>query len=213
MPDAPIVYVVDDNGSVRDSLAALFRAAGYRTRVYPSADAILRHDDLLAREMSAHRVVVTDLRMPGTDGMGLLRELRSRAEFNAISVILLTGHADVPAAVQAMREGADDFLEKPVEGRALLAAVRDAIARARPLQEDQDAAAARKRMEVLTPRERDVLSALLEHGSNKAVASVLQMSPRTVEAHRAHILEKTGASGLPDLVRLALLAGIGWSPR
>lgn len=194
------IHVVDDDDAMLDSLLALLEDAGYQARSYASAE------ELLARGPLEPGCVVSDIRMPGMDGLALLKKLRARGD--GLPLILITGHGDVPLAVAAIKAGASDFLEKPFEAEALLAAVNGGLQQqsgASARKEDMEAAAHRS-LTMLTPREREVLERLVAGDSNKEAAQKLGVSHRTVEFHRAHILEKTGAKGLPDLVRLWLAA-------
>jgi FixJ family two-component response regulator len=191
---------VDDDDAMRESLATLLDDAGYRVCAYASAE------DLLEAGASGDGgCVVSDVRMPGMDGLTLLRRLRKAG--TALPLILITAHGDVPLAVAAMKAGAVDFLEKPFEAGALLSAVEAGLRQARGhVEEAVDAGAARRQLELLTPRELEVIEHLVAGESNKVAAAALGISPRTVEFHRARVMEKTGARGLPDLVRLWLAA-------
>jgi two-component system, LuxR family, response regulator FixJ len=199
MTSGRTIHVVDDDEAMRDSLVALLEDAGYDSRSYASAE------ELLARGTLEPGCVVSDIRMPGMDGLTLLKKLR--AEGDGLPLILITGHGDILLAVAAMKAGATDFLEKPFEAEALLDAIEAGLrhqANTAPAPEDLEAA--RRCLETLTSREREVLERLVAGESNKEVAQKLGISHRTIEFHRAHILEKTGAKGLPDLVRLWLSA-------
>jgi two-component system response regulator FixJ len=199
MTSGRTIHVVDDDEAMRDSLVALLADVGYQVRAYASAE------DLLACGAPESGCVVSDIRMPGMDGITLLKKLR--AEGGEPPLILITGHADIPLAVAAMKAGAVDFLEKPFEAEALLAAIDAGLRRrADPSSQEKASAVAGRRLESLTPREGEVLERLVAGESNKEVALKLGVSHRTVEFHRAHIMEKTGAKGLPDLVRLWLAA-------
>ena len=192
-----VIYVVEDDQPMRDSLIMLLEEAGYKVRAYAMAE------DLMALGGPTEPgCVVSDVRMPGMDGLTLLRRLRAGG--SALPLILITGHGDISMAVTAMKAGAFDFLEKPFEADALLAAIEAAL---RPRSSDtnaENAETARRRLEKLTSREYEVLDHLVAGKSNKEAAAKLGISPRTVEFHRAHIMEKTGAKGLPELVRLWL---------
>ncbi len=197
MPDHWVIHVVEDDEAMRDSLVELLEEAGYKPRAYASAE------EFLARGATAEPgCVVSDLRMPGIDGMTLLRRLR--ADGCGLPLILITGHGDVPMAVNAMRVGAVDFLEKPFEPDALLGAIAMALRVRSSGAAAEEGDAARQRLEKLTSREHEVLEHLVAGRSNKEVAEKLSISPRTIEFHRANIMEKTGAAGLPELVRLWL---------
>ncbi|MCO6419326.1 response regulator [Siccirubricoccus sp. KC 17139] len=195
-----LVLVVDDDAAVRDSLALLLRSAGYAAAVRPSAEALL--EDLPAEA----GCLIADIRMPGgLDGIALLEALRQRGRF--LPTIIVTGHGDVPLAVRAMKAGAADFIEKPYEDTAILAAVGTALA-SRPAP-DAARAAALRQIGLLSPREREVLEGLVAGKLNKIIAHELGISPRTVEVHRANVMEKLGTGSLSATVRLALQAGIG----
>jgi two-component system response regulator FixJ len=183
---------------MRESIVELLEDAGYTVQAYSRAE------ELLARGASLEGVcVVSDVRMPGMDGLTLLRRLRARG--SSIPLMLITGHGDVSMAVAAMKAGAVDFLEKPFVADTLLAAV-EAVERQRSREvKAEDAEIARRSLNKLTSREREVLECLVGGESNKAIAARLRISPRTVEFHRANIMEKLAARGLPDLVRAWLL--------
>lgn len=198
MAKVSVIHVVEDDESMRDSLAELLEEAGYTVRAYARAE------DLLARGSAIEPgCVVSDVRMPGMDGLTLLQRLR--ASGSALPLMLMTGHGDISMAVTAMKAGAVDFLEKPFEADALLAAVGAAL-RLRSSDADEDAEVARRRLLKLTAREYEVFKHLVTGKSNKEAAAKLGISPRTVEFHRAHIMEKAEVKGLPELVRLWLTA-------
>jgi two-component system response regulator FixJ len=200
MSDELLVHVVDDDEVVRDSLAALLSSVGLPNRGYASAEIFLSAcPDLKSG------CVITDVRLPGKSGLELLADLAQPEK--AISVIIITGHADVPLAVQAMKQGADDFFVKPLDGELLLGAVRAGLSKVR----DNDARAAERadaveRMAHLSPREREVLDGLILGKPNKVIAFELNISPRTVEIYRANVMQKVQVASLSKLVRLALLA-------
>ncbi len=195
------VHVVDDDPEVLASLALLLRSHGWRVQAHSSAAALLA---ALDRGVEAG-AVVADVRMPGIDGLGLLQLLKSRG---AIPVVIVTGHADVPLAVRAMREGAADFIEKPYEGERMIAAVTEALATgARERAKSRIGAEAAARLAQLSARECQVLDLLLGGNSNKLVAARLGISVRTAEVHRANLMEKLKVRDLPALVRLAMDAG------
>ncbi len=199
MPDDWVIHVVEDDEPMRDSLVELLEEAGYTARPYASGE------ELLARGTTAEPgCVLSDMRMPGIDGLTLLRRLR--ADGSGLPLILITAHGDVPLAVNAMKAGAVDFLEKPFEPDALLGAIAMALRVRTSGPAAEDGEAARRRLEKLTLREHEVLEHLVAGKSNKEAAERLNISPRTVEFHRANVMEKTGAAGLPELVRLWLAA-------
>jgi two-component system, LuxR family, response regulator FixJ len=196
----PKAHVIDDDDDARESLAFLLSTADVPTETYPSARAFL------AVAAQVRGVVVTDIRMPEMDGLELVRRLNEMCL--ALPVIVMTGHGDVPLAVQAMKAGVVDFIEKPYDDETMLAAIRSALER-------RDAEAARseertailQRLDVLSPRERQVLEGLVAGKPNKVIAYDLDISPRTVEIYRAHLMTKMSARSLSELVRMSLLAG------
>jgi len=201
--DERLVYVVDDDDAVRESLAALLEAKSYTVRTFA-----LARDFLGAAPTLRPGCLVTDIRMPEMDGFELQQRLSERA-FN-FPLIVITGHGDVPLAVRAMKVGAVDFIEKPFAAEAILASVEAALARlARTGADDPLAAAAASRLALLSPREREVLQGLLSGLPNKSIAYDLAISPRTVEIHRARVMDKMGARSLSELIRMSLAAGLG----
>lgn len=193
------VHVIDDDADVRDALTATLSVRGLAVQAYPSAQPFL---DRL--EQAIPGCVVTDVQMPGISGLDLLRALEDR--LLAFPVIVLTGQADVPMAVEALKGGASDFLEKPVDGDALCAAVQAALARsADGAQQAAERAEVQRRVDALSPRERDVLGGLVAGQANKEIARNLGISPRTVEAYRASLMIKMQAESLSELVRMSLL--------
>jgi two-component system response regulator FixJ len=195
------VIVVDDDEAVLDSLAALLLAEGFAVEGFASAQALL--------EGHPHAIdgcLVTDVRMPEMDGLELLEALRARGPLPPI--IVITGHGDVPMAVKAMKLGAHDFIEKPFDPALLVAAIRAGIAAGAATLPGAADPALVQRVDGLTPREREVLEQLVLGHSNKAIGRVLGISPRTVEIHRARVMEKMGATSLSQLVRVALAAGL-----
>jgi len=209
MPSDATVHVIDDDEAARDSLAFLLASAKIDVKTYESATAFLNS---MADIKSG--CIITDVRMPGMSGIDLLRKLKELGV--TIPVIVVTGHGDVPLAVEAMKIGAADFLEKPFDDEVLLASVRSAFAR----QEGTDKRRAERteiesRLAALSNREREVLHGLVRGLANKQIAFDLGISPRTVEIYRANLMTKMQASSLSDLVRMALIANIldtGQSP-
>ena len=197
------VHVVDDDPAVRRSLERLLDVAGFHVVSYQSPTAFLN----AASGLSAGCVLL-DIRMPGVDGLEVQSRL-NRLRVN-LPVIVMTGHGDVPSAVRAMKAGAVDFLEKPFDDETLLNAIGGAFAKAsRLIGGDREAVRAAQRIATLSPREREVLDALLAGRQNKVIAFDLNISVRTVEVHRAHVMEKMQASSVAELVRLALFAQAG----
>jgi len=193
------VFIVDDDADIRDSLRLLLEAAGHAARSFASAE------EFLAEEPAARGCLIADIRMPGLGGMELLEEIVRRQR--DLPVILITGHADIPLAVRAMRAGAVDFLEKPFSGTRLTESVRRALDLSRrKLTRQDETRAARKLLTHLSSRERSVLEKLVQGQPNKSVAHELGISARTVEIHRAHIMLKMDASSLADLVRTVLMS-------
>lgn len=203
MSELFVVHVVDDDRAVRDSLTFMLGAAALEVRAYESALQLLDHMGELERG-----VIITDVRMPGMTGLELVSRL-SEAGVN-LPVIVLTGHADVSMAVEAMKAGVIDFIEKPFDDTALLEAVamgRQRLNGAAGRQAEQEEL--RARIAQLTPRERDVFEAVAAGESNKSAAQKLGISPRTVEIYRANVMEKMRARTLSDLVRMAMTAASG----
>jgi len=201
MPVEAIVHIIDDDDAVRDSLAFLLTSSGIRAETHASATVFL---DRFA-EVSIG-CIVTDIRMPDISGIDLLRQVKERDP--ALPVIVITGHGDVPLAVEAMKLGASDFLEKPFDDDALLAAIRNALDRERNRDEQGTRIAEfRSRLASLSTREREVLEGLVAGHPNKIIAYDLGISPRTVEVYRANVMTKMKASTLSDLVRMALVTG------
>ncbi len=200
------IHVVEDDEAMRDSLLELLEDSGYTVRGYRKAE------DLLARGAAIEPgCIVSDVRMPGMDGLTLLRQLRTGG--STLPLILITGHGDVSMAVAAMKAGAVDFLEKPFEADALLGALAAALRRSASNDMAEDSEMSRQRLLKLTSREREVFQELVAGKSNKEIAAQLGISPRTVEFHRAHIMEKMAAKGLPELVRIWLSADLSPSAK
>jgi len=204
MPNEGIVHVVDDDLAVRQSLSFLLATAGIPARLHESAAAFLSNvkDDVTG-------CIITDVRMPEIDGIEFLRRLRARGL--TVPVIVITGHADVPLAVEAMKQGAMDFIEKPFDDDLLIAAVRTALERhERHAHQDAQTAEVQARLQSLSERERQVLDGLVAGKANKIIAYDLGISPRTVEIYRANVMSKMQANSLSELVRMVLLVG-DWS--
>jgi two-component system, LuxR family, response regulator FixJ len=196
-----VVHVIDDDADVRQSLAFLLSTAGLAVRVHDSAVAFLK----VLPEIK-DGCVVTDVRMPGIDGLELQRRLGELEK--RLPVIVMTGHGDVPLAVEAMKAGAVDFIEKPFDDEVLLSAIRAALARnADDRERNARAAAIQERIARLSDRERDVLDRLVAGKANKVIAYELGISPRTVEVYRANVMTKMQADSLSELVRMALIEG------
>ncbi len=194
------VHVVDDDPAVRRSLERLLDAAGFHVVSYQSPAAFLN----AASGLSAGCVLL-DIRMPGVNGLEVQARL-NRLRVN-LPVIVMTGHGDVPSAVRAMKAGAVDFLEKPFDDETLLNAIGGAFAKAsRLIGGDREAVRAAQRIATLSPREREVLDALLAGRPNKVIAFDLNISVRTVEVHRARMMERLGTKQFADAIRLAVMA-------
>lgn len=196
----PIVYIIDDDESARDSLEFLLDVAEIRVCSFTSADAFLKSAPPLSGAC-----VVTDVRMPGTSGVELAERLKKRDD--SVPVIVITGHADVPLAIQAMKAGAADFIEKPFDDEVLLAAIRKAMsASAGDAQTQQERREILERLALLSAREREVVDGLVDGKANKVIAFDLDISPRTVEVYRANAMMKMQAKTLSDLVRMVTIA-------
>mgnify|MGYP001617888357 FL=1 len=201
MSSSQIVHVIDDDVAVRQSMAFLLSTAGYAVRVHESAIAFLQ-----ALPDSEDGCVVTDIRMPGMDGLELQGHLKSMKV--GLPVIVITGHGDIALAVQAMKAGAIDFIEKPFDDDVLLAAIRSALARSlHNVEREAQFAEIGRRLQSLSDRERDVLEGLVAGKPNKIIAHDLGISARTVEVYRANVMTKMRADSLSDLVRMAILSG------
>jgi two-component system, LuxR family, response regulator FixJ len=202
MAERAKVYVIDDDAAMRDSLQFLLDASGFDVTLFETAQ-----DFLDALPGLAFGCVVSDVRMPGIDGIELLKRMKSC--HSSFPILIMTGHGDVPMAVEAMKLGAIDFLEKPFEDERLTVMIEGAIRQAEPAAKSeavaQDIVA---RIETLSPRERQVMDGLMAGLSNKLIAREYDISPRTIEVYRANLMTKMGANSLSELVRLAMRAGI-----
>ena len=202
MPHKGKVYVIDDDAAMRDSLNFLLESADFSVMLFETAQNFL---DVLPG--LAFGCVVSDVRMPGIDGIELLK--RMKAGHSAFPILIMTGHGDVPLAVEAMKLGAVDFLEKPFEDDRLIGMIDAAIRQAEPSARNEavthDIAA---RVATLSPRERQVMDGLIAGLSNKLIARDYDISPRTIEVYRANVMTKMQANSLSELVRLAMRAGL-----
>lgn len=196
------VYVIDDDDAMRDSLNFLLDSSGFGVTLFDNAQSFID-----ALPGLAFGCVVSDVRMPGLDGIELLKWMK--AQHSSFPILIMTGHGDVPLAVEAMKLGAVDFLEKPFEDDRLTAMIETAIRQAEPAAKHeavaQDIAA---RVASLSPRERQVMEGLIAGLSNKLIAREYDISPRTIEVYRANVMTKMQANSLSELVRLAMRAGM-----
>jgi two-component system response regulator FixJ len=195
----PAVFVVDDDDAMRDSLDFLLSSAGCAVRTFETAELLL--EGLTDGNCGC---VVSDVRMPGIDGLELLR--RIKAARPSLPVVIITGHGDVPLAVEAMKLGAADFVEKPFDDERLIGVIQSALAGVSREADPSNEIGAR--VASLSPRERQVLDGLVAGLSNKAIARTHDISPRTVEVYRANLMAKMQAASLSDLVRMAMRAGL-----
>lgn len=204
MTDKPLIHLVDDDEAIRHSASFMLRAAGFRVKTH--VDGVSFLGQLSEAEPGC---ILLDVMMPVMDGLEVLDELNARG--SAMPVIVLTGHGDVSVAVKAMKAGAMDFVEKPYEKAVLLEALDKAFAAAEarsPVERLEKEAQAR--ISTLTARERDVLDGLVQGRTNKAIANALDISPRTVEIHRSHVMQKLEVDSLSGALRLAFAAGMGF---
>lgn len=202
MTTDPIVYIVDDDEAVRDSLQILLESAGLKAETFSSGVQFLE-----AAPSLATGCILLDVRMPDMDGLEVQERLNAKGV--RLPVIVITGHGDVPVAVRAMKAGALDFVEKPFTEDAILGSIRVGLARAgQQEREATNSAEIQARLALLSAREREVLDGLVAGLPNKTIAYDLGISPRTVEIHRARVMEKMQAKSLSELVRLAIAAGI-----
>lgn len=197
-----MIHIVDDDQAVRQAVSLVLEVAGWRARAYPDAQSFL--DAFVPTQPGC---LILDVKMPGIDGLGL-QEMLTRSDLS-IPIIFITGHGDVPMSVRAIKAGAVDFLEKPFRNEQLLDRVEEAV------QEDLHnhahqarAMEVRRRYENLTPREREVMAMVVQGKSNKLIAYEMALSHRTVEIHRGRVMEKMGATSLPDLVAMAVVCGV-----
>ena len=200
MSEAKVVHLVDDDDSVRRSVGFMLKTWGHQVESYSSGAELLKQ----AKALDAGCILL-DIRMPGMDGLEVQETLRQQGV--TLPIIIMTGHGDVPLSVRAMKAGAIDFIEKPFEKQVLLAALEagfDALERSDSGREKAKDAAVR--LQVLTPREREVLDGLAEGLPNKTIAYDLGISPRTVEIHRANLMTKLGVRSLSEALRLAFAA-------
>jgi len=202
MPSKGKVYVIDDDEAMRDSLNFLLASTGFDVVLFESAQIFLD-----ALPGLAFGCVLSDVRMPGIDGIELLKRMKARN--SPLPIVIMTGHGDIPLAVEAMKLGAVDFLEKPFDDDRLVAMIETAIRRAEPAAKSealtQDIVA---RVATLSPRERQVMDGLIAGLSNKLIARDYDISPRTIEVYRANVMTKMQANSLSELVRLAMRAGL-----
>ena len=205
LPPPATIHVVDDDTSFRNAVSRLLRAAGHEVRCYPSAV-----EFLAAAPGATPGCVLLDLQMPGTTGLDLQESL-AKAE-DPLPIIFLTGHGDIPTSVRAMRDGAEDFLTKPVNKAALFPAIERALARdARAREERGRRRELRRRFAALTPREREVLAHVLSGQLNKQIAGDLDTAERTIKAHRANLMAKLQVQSVAELAHLAHEAGFPFS--
>lgn len=198
MAARPIIHVIDDDAAMRDSLAFLLDVQGFEPRLHESAGAFLASQGTQAVDC-----IVTDMRMPDMSGLELVRKLK--ADGVTSPVIVMTGHGDIPLAVEAMKAGVVNFIEKPFADEILIVAIRDALSDGFVQDARQEA---HQRLAALSPRERDVLAGVVAGKVNKVIAYELEISPRTVEIYRANLMSKTGARNISELMRIALAAGL-----
>jgi two-component system response regulator FixJ len=202
MPVEGLVYVIDDDPAMRDSLDFLLDAAGLKARLFDSAVSFLE-----ALPQLGPGCIVSDVRMPNLDGLELLKRLRETNK--SLPIIIMTGHGDIPLAVEAMKLGAIDFIEKPFEDDRLIGTITAALSGAAQRQKgDAVAADIASRIASLSPRERQVLDGLVAGLSNKLIARDYDISPRTIEVYRANVMTKMQASSISELVRFAIRGGL-----
>ena len=202
MPDNSIVHIIDDDDAMRDSLSFLFKSAGIQVATYENAIAFLDGQQNLKTGC-----IVTDIRMPQVSGLDLLKKLKN--DNPNLPVIVITGHGDIPLAVEAMKCGARDFIEKPFDDVQLLSAVKSALIHQKSDQKRQSQQSAIvERLARLSSREREVLTGLIAGHPNKKIAYDLGISPRTIEIYRANVMTKMDAGSLSELIRMTLIVKI-----
>ena len=198
----PTVFVIDDDASIRKSLSRLLRSAGYGAETFSSAEEFLRRD-----HFDGVGCILLDVRMPGLSGMALQEELNN-ADYH-MPIVFITGHGDIPMSVEAMKKGAVDFLTKPFDDDELLQALRSAIEKDRNARaEHTEAGEIHRRIELLTPRENEILRYVVTGMLNKQIARKLEIAEKTVKVHRGRIMEKLCVDSVAGLVRLAEKAGV-----
>jgi RNA polymerase sigma factor (sigma-70 family) len=198
VPSGPVVFIVDDDDAVRDSLALLLGLRGYATRSYARGE-----EFLAAIDRSAGGCVLLDLRLPGMDGLAVQAELAAREI--CLPIVMLTAHGDAATARAALKSGAFDFLEKPIDDAALRSIIEAALARDHDARDRAGRRAAWKgKLARLTPREREVLDFIVQGRHNREIAAALGISPRTIEVYKARIMDKLQVDRLPELIRIAL---------
>jgi two-component system response regulator FixJ len=203
MSNGKLVHIVDDEDSIRRSVGFMLKTSGYAVETWTSGEAFLKEV-----KNAEHGCILLDVRMPEIDGLQVQRTLAERGV--TMPIVIMTGHGDVSIAIQAMKAGAVDFLEKPFEKSALIGAIEEAFERiAKATDASARAIDAGKILAALTPRERDVLEGLAKGLPNKTIAYDLDISPRTVEVHRANLMAKLDVRSLSDALRIAFAAGLG----
>jgi two-component system response regulator FixJ len=206
MTASPIVFVVDDDPAMRDSLKFLIGSVGITVKPFASAE-----DFLKEFQPHQHACIVLDVRMPGLSGLELLERLKE--ERLTPPVLLITGHGDVPMAVRALKAGAFDFIEKPFSDQVLLERIQQALSLDDERRTELESVLViEERLNSLTPREREVFEIVVSGTPNKVIASRLELSQKTVEVHRAHVMEKMRAPSLADLVKMAVVLGSTGAP-
>jgi len=202
MSERPLVHVVDDNEEIRRSLAALLRSVAIETKTHADADALI---EAMNASPEPGDAIVLDVRLPGISGISLLERLRR--DHPGIPVIMITGYGDVDMAVHTMKLGAVDFITKPFSGQVLLERLQTVLRRSRATAVGISTSEALQRLASLSARERQVFDRIVAGDANRAIAETLGISVRTVESHRAKVMEKTGARTLVELVLLSVAAG------